>query len=351
MKLNLRNFPTGNLPYEDIRLCKQMMLKLYEDVPFLPELPLLNDENIIMLTTENIPAIKISDENLLIIADESSEELQKALDIMNITYNSETYENYEQFSSNSAYITLYWEMLKRIKPKHTVINILGPYSLAESISNIAPEVILTDRNYRKFISECIALKTIWFLQNIKKYSPDTKPIIMLNEPHFSKFGMLKYNNENITAETLPTLYSKLVLKIKKLGAFVGVQSFDKCNWQIILDSNVDMISFGAYNNPQNLNIIAPKVNNFLSKGGYINWGMIPVNNEKVIKSLNIDSIYKKFTTAIEELSSEGVSLDLLYRNSTVSVQGNMSELPIIYAEKALILANQLSKKIPMSSRL
>ena len=44
-----------------------------------------------------------------------------------------------------------------------------------------------------------------------------------------------------------------------------------------------------------------------------------------------------------------VSLDLLYKNATVSVQDNMADLPILFAEKALMIANQISKKLPISS--
>jgi hypothetical protein len=116
-----------------------------------------------------------------------------------------------------------------------------------------------------------------------------------------------------------------------------------------LEADVDMISFDAYQNSGSLNIIAKQINNFLAKGGYINWGIVPVSSEKTIKGLNCNMVYDRFIKAAEELGSAGVSLDLIYRNCTVSTIGGLAEISILFAEKALILLNQLAKKIPSSS--
>ena len=72
-------------------------------------------------------------------------------------------------------------------------------------------------------------------------------------------------------------------------------------------------------------------------------------NENVIRSLNIELLFNRFINTIENLASLGVSVDLLYRNSTVSVQGDLSKFPILFAEKALMLTEQLGKRIPNSS--
>ena len=111
-----------------------------------------------------------------------------------------------------------------------------------------------------------------------------------------------------------------------------------------------MISFDAYNNPNNIGIIADRVNKFLIAGGYINWAIVPVNSEQQVKSENIDSISRRFSKTVENIIGQGVNGNLLYRRSMVSIQGDVDKLPIIFAEKALILSTQLGKKISVIQR-
>ena len=219
--------------------------------------------------------------------------------------------------------------------------------LANSFMNKNASSILLDKTYRKLITFIILAKALWLIKEIKAASPETQPLIMFDERMLFKYGTLKRANESITQETVTTLFTRIFTKLRKEGALIGVQAFEKCNWQLIFNTEcVDLISFDAYNNPSNINILAQSVNKFLAKGGYINWGIVPVMNENAIRSLNINTIQDRFKSTIDALSSEGVSMDLLLKRSTVSVQGDLSRYPILYAEKALMIANQLSAKLP-----
>jgi len=351
MKLNFKNFPTGSLPYNDIQPCKQMMLRLFEKNPFLPELPLM-DENDTLLnrTFQNMPCVTIKDGNKILLPENNNDRFTLAMLKMDKIYNNPTPEELQPFSTTTPYFDLYIEILKKLKPEYTIINMMGPFTFANSVFNRSASVLLMDRIYNKFIYQIITLKALWYVSKVKEASNSTKPIIVFDEALLYKFGTLKRNNETITKDTASTLMTKVFQKVKKMGGVVCVQSFAKCNWQIVFDTGaVDIISFDAYNNPNNLNIIASSVFKFLMNGGIINWGIIPTMNENAIRSLNIDTLYNRLINTIEDLASQGVPLDLIYGNSTISIQSNLSNQPIIFAEKALMIADKLSKKLPTSS--
>lgn len=350
MNLNFKNMPNGSLPYDNVQSCKKMVLRLYDKFPFLPELPLLNpNDTTVKRTLYNLPCLKEKDGRLL-LPESNNDQLQMALMHFDKIYNSESLKDFEQYAFNTPFMEIFEAMLEKFQPKNTILHILGPFSFANIIFNRKATEILTDRNFRKYVTQTVTLKALWFIHKVKSISPKTTPIIMFNENLLYKFGNLKRINENITNDTVITILTKVFERVKKTGALIGVQSFTKCNWQLVFDTNlVDIISFDAYNNPNNLNILAQSVNNFLSKGGYINWAITPVMNENVIRSLNIELLFNRFINTIENLASLGVSVDLLYRNSTVSVQGDLSKFPILFAEKALMLTEQLGKRIPNSS--
>ena len=346
MNLNFYNLPIGNLPYEDIQLCKQMMLRLYENVPFLPELPLMNpDDDVFHKTVSGFPWFQFKD-GKLIMNEGSNERLLQLTALMEKIYNSAPPYDLDMFSVTAPYFEMYIEMLKRIKPKFTVINLLGPFTLVNSVFNKNTGALLSDKAYRKLFIYIVTIKALWFISKIKEASPETKPLIIFDERLLIRFGTLKRTNENITKETITTMFAKTFSRLRKEGAYICVQSFEKCNWQILFDTNcIDMISFDSYNNPSSLNILAPSVNEFLAKGGYINWGIVPVMNETVIRSLSVNMIYDRLMSTLDSLYSEGVSMDLMLKHSTVSIQGDLCKYPILFAEKAHIMVSQLADKL------
>lgn len=351
MELNFRSFPYGSLPYESEQLCKQMILRLYENIPYFVELPLIDKkDNIINKTLDNIPSITMKDGKIL-LPECSSEQFLVALTKLDCAFNSDNPEDYTSYKANKTpFSDIYFAMLERIKPKFTIINLMGVFSLANSVFNRNASVLLTDKAYRKFLVQAVCVKALWFISQVKNVSPSTKPIILFEENLLYKFGTLKRTNDEINKDTVVTLFSKAFSRIQKAGGLVAVQCFEKCNWQLVFEAgNVNMISFNAYDNANNLHILAESVNRFLLKGGYINWGIVPVSSENSIRTLKFDTAYARIIDAIENLAKEGVSLDLLYKNATVSVQDNMANLPILFAEKALMIVNQISKKLPISS--
>ena len=316
MNLDFRCLPTGSLPYEDSRLVKQMMMRLYENVPFLPELPNTSlDENYVSRTLKNIPFVK--NNNTDIILKYSPDLIDSKIDDLNEAYNSVNIKHLKKYHSNAHFMKEYLEILEETKPKYTVIRLLGVFSFALLIKNIPIEELLIDRGYRKFLTQSIAVKALWFIKEIKKVSENTTPIILFEEPLLNNFSTLKRNFEDINKDTVVSLLSKIFEKLHENGAKVGVQCFNKCNWQLAIDSNADLISFNAYDNPSNLYVICDKVREFLRRGGYINWAMVPTTSENSIKNLTIDKIHQLYTQAIGELSAKNIGMDLLFRKSLI----------------------------------
>ncbi len=347
-RISFKCLPYGDLPYTDCSLTTKMMLKLFENVPYLAMLPQASaQDNLFYRTLENIPGVIIKDKKVSFKS--NTEDFKHELKELDNAFNHPYVELLEKYKIDSFFLPKYIQILKRIKPAETVINLLGPFTISQLLTTKDEQEILTDRCYRKLIIQALSVKAIWMINKIKEASPDTQPIIILEEPLYSRYGDIKRTNEDITRDIVINLFSKVIHKIKEYHGLVGIQCFEKCDWQIPLEAGTDIISFDAYNNPNNLNIIAEKINNFLIGGGRINWGIIPVKTEALVKSLTIDNIYNRFIKTIDGLVVSGVSERLAYNRSTVSVQGNIDKLPVIFAEKALILSTQLAKRIPFKS--
>lgn len=348
MKKSFRCLPVGSLPYPTDKAATKMMVKLFENVPFLASLPEASaDENLLRRTLMNTPGVSIQDGK--VVFDDDTPELKQSLISLNVAFNKPTEENLEKFGFETYFLPRYYQIIERIKPAETVINFLGPFTLCQKLKNTEGAQFLTDKYYRKIVVQAICVKALWIIDKIRKLSPETRPLIILEEPLLYKVGDIKRENEDITSDVIINMFSKAISKIHEYEAQVGIQCFEKCDWTIPMDSGADLISFDAYNNPNNLNIMPDKINEYFARGGRINWAIVPVMNEATVKSLSVEQVYDRFIKTIEGFIDSGTSERLAYNRSTVSIQGDIGTLPIFFAEKALIIANQLSKKIPIKS--
>lgn len=348
MKLHTRCLPLGTLPYEKLDLATRMQAKLFEQMPYLAIYPLIDEEDcIIRRTFAGIPGVKIKGKKVVLKV--SSNSYKENLTKLDKAYNNPNLDTLAPFAIESHFMEKFVQLAKKFKSHYACINLLGPFTISQMLLNAAEEQTLADKSFRKLFIQSVCVKALWAIETLKVSCPHTTPLVILEEPMLAQLGNLKRENEEINAELVSNLIAKVVEKLKEHGAVVGVQCLEKCNWQVAINANADMISFDAYNNPNNLNIIPEDIINFIAKGGKINWGIVPVASETVVKSLNIDLVSKRFFATLEGLILAGVPEKYVYNSALVSVQGDLAHLPVIFAEKAVILATQLSKRIPLKS--
>ena len=348
MKLATRCIPLGALPYDTIESATRMAAKLFDKLPFVAMLPKVSKEDtVITRTLENIPGIRIKDSKVRLKI--TSNHYKQWMSKLEKAFNHPTLANLEPFAINSPFMEKYLQMIKKFKSPNAIINLLGPFTLSQMLDNAAEEQMLVDKTYRKLFIQSVCVKALWAIEKIKEANPTTVPLIMLEEPLYGRLGDIKRENEDITVDLVTALFSRVVEKLKESGAQVGVQCLEKCDWKIPINAGIDLISFDAYNNPNNLTIIPEQITEFIARGGKINWGIVPVTNETLVKSLNIEDVTKRLFATFEALIIAGVSEPFVYNSAFVSIQGDIDRLPIIFGEKAIILANQLSKRIPVKS--
>ncbi|MBR6126568.1 hypothetical protein IKQ21_02690, partial [bacterium] len=264
---------------------------------------------------------------------------------MDKVYNNPTDDDLELYSVESFYRDKFFQMVERTRPTEAIIHLLGPFSFSQMIMNREENQLLEDKLYRKYVVQALTVKAMWFVRRVKNLSPNTTPLIVFEEPRLNEFGFINKTYPEVTKEIVVGMFSKVFQSLKAAGAAICVQCFNKCDWQLPLEAGIDVLSFNAYTNPSNISIIADKITKFLEGGGYINWGIVPVMSEEMVKSLTTDLLANRFMKTAQGLVDEGVKRELIYSRSMVSVQGEFYNLPLIFTEKALMASIQLSERV------
>lgn len=348
MKIATKIFPYGAVPYDDIEPAVKMVVKLYEKIPYLPFLPKISETDTIFTRTfSKLPGVKKEGRKYILIP--TSKSYKNGLVTLDKAFNHVTPDLLEPYAIESTFWAKFIQIIKKFKPRNACINLIGPFSMSQMLRKSDDDQLLIDKAYRKMFIQSVCVRALWAIKKIKEVSSDTTPIIVLEEPLANRFGEIRRYSEDITPDMVTHMYKRVVEKLREHGALVAVQSMEKCDWKIPINAGVDIISFDAYNNPNNLNIIPESIIEFIARGGKINWGVVPVMTEALVKSLNIDYLENRLKATMEGLIIAGVPQDFVYKSALVSVQGDVDHLPIIFAEKALILATQLASRLKVKS--
>ncbi len=341
MELITRCLPVGTLPYDSIKHTTAMMAKLFQKTPFIALLPNLSSSDTLERHFfENLPGIVYGDDNKFILKT-GTKEYNEEMSVLDAVYKNPDSKDIEKFSFEAEFSEKYFQMIKKFKSPNAIINMPGPFTVSQILTPVAEEQVLADKSYKKMFIQAVCVKALKIMKQINEISPNTVPIVILEEPELGQLSLIKRRNEVITNEFVVELISKVVEKLKGYGAIVGVQCLGKCDWSIPIKAGVNLISFDAYNNPNNLSIMADKLTKFLAKGGMINWGIVPVTSDNVIKGMKADYLYKRLITTMEGAVHSGIPSDLIYKSAIFSVNGNMDKLSVIFAEKAIMLTKQL----------
>lgn len=346
MDIKLGYLPLGSLPYESVEPATRMMEKLFDKIPYCPFFSKITiDETLLTASLRKLPGISVTDKKITF--NPTATNYNQALSKLDKAFAHPKKDLLLPYAMQSVFSEKYFSILKKHESPNAIINIIGPYTLAQVLKNLSSELTIADKDFRKFVIQSVSVKVLATIEKIKEVSSKTQPIVVLEEYMLGGLGVIKRENEDITSELVTALLTRVVDKIKETGALVAVRCSEKCDWQIPIEAGVDIIAFDAYNNPNNLSIFSEQVTNFLKSGGKISWGIIPTATESIVKGTGEEHIYRRLLATMKGLVDSGVPFNLVLESAIVSPQGDLGHLSIIFAEKVLMLSIKLARKLSM----
>lgn len=347
--LKLNCTAIGSLPHSDVESAMKIVEDNFSQIPFWPQLAKLNkNEDMIVQFLEGIPGLvegidKIYLENE---SDEFFEQLENFfLDYEEITSNQnfELLDKYAISENNSSTFRPFLKMIERIKPKYAKGQIVGPFTLTTSLTDKDNKCVFYDETLKEIVIKILSIKALWQITEIKKASPNTIPIIFMDEPSLSQFGTSAFLT--ISKDEVIGIIKEISDLIKQNGALSAMHCCGKCDWTIPIRCGVDIINLDGYFFAQSLSLFADELKPFLSNGGTIAWGMIPTLDKDALSAANIDIMFAKFDEAIDYLIKKGIDKELLLNCSIITPSCGAGSLSIELAQKAMNLTKGLSLKL------
>ena len=341
----------GSLPHQNIDEAMCLVEENFKDIPFWPQLSKLNkNENMMIQFLENMPSVIFDKNNDKPFLDNEKDsfpfELEQLFsDWEDIIHNKniqilDKYAISENYSSTFKY---FLNKLKDTKPLYAKGQIIGPFTLATTLNDKSGKIAYYDITLREVITKILSLKALWQIEQIKKVSQDTTPIIFLDEPSLSQLRTSAY--VSISPEEPVEMIREISDIIKENGGISAVHCCGRCDWGNLIKTKCDIINFDAYNHSEHFLLFLKQITEFLQNGGKIAWGLIPTLNKDALETETTETLKNKFKNITKAMTANGLDKNLIINNSLITPACGAAALEPSLADKAMKLTNELTKAI------
>jgi methionine synthase II (cobalamin-independent) len=221
--------------------------------------------------------------------------------------------------------------------------VTGPFTMLTGIKDSNGRAGYFDDTIRDMVVKAISMKAAWQVQLLAKSCG--KPVLMfIDEPALAGLGSSQFIS--VDSAGLGESLNEVTDAIHHVGGLAGIHVCANTDWSLLLGSNIDILSFDAY---EFFNRIAPlksEVFSFLDRGGILAWGGIPTSRADDIRKESAESLVEMWEQQMDSFVEPGRSKSDLLAGMLITPSCGTGSLPPELARKVL----ELTKSVAASLR-
>jgi hypothetical protein len=216
--------------------------------------------------------------------------------------------------------------------------VTGPVSFGLGVTDADKRSIIYDETLFDVVARHINGKAHWQEEFLQRCFPGVPTLTFLDEPYMVSFGTAFCS---LSREQVRELINQAAAG---LAGLTGVHCCGNTDWSLLLDTEVDLLNFDAYEYGDNLLLYGDEVKAFLDAGGYLAWGVVPTS--PAIDDETVASLYARLMGQVEELSRlTGIEPVTILRRSFVTPSCGAGSLTPERAVRVFYLTRELSEAL------
>jgi len=338
---NCQTTAMGIMPHTDIERALEVALAL--DIPFWPQLPRVSYfEDMYVQALEHFPGVRIDVPNQKIL-------FKRPLFYEELPSYLEKADEPETFRLTEKFSLVYHRFLERDLSPYASIRgqMISPISLGLKIVDEDQKAIIYHDEVREVLFDFIQKKVNHQYQELKEKNRNA--FVWVDDPGLGLIFTAFSGYNEVQAKGDLDLF---------LGGVEGPRGVHLCakpDWDFLLRSKIDILSFDSFNCGVVV-INYPSLVEFLNRGGIISWGIVPTYTDLLEKE-TLSSLQERLEMFWGELSRKGVDDGKLLRQSllapaTCNLLNPDKEKTVERAFKVLQeLSGRIRQKYHLSSEL
>jgi hypothetical protein len=332
----------GSWPHTDVQKITRLITDNFKDLPAWPQLPNLHFyENMYVQYSQGLPCIVLDEENRKIHFHTGNDIFSS----IHTVYENFLSGNYDYFAISEPYAAGLYAFQKQYAGQNKLPALkgqaLGPISLGLTLTDENKRSIFYNEQMQDAILKVCVGKAVWQARFLKSLAEHV--VLFLDEPYLVSYGSAYVS---LTREQIIDMLNEIIDKLHGHDVVTGVHCCGSTDWSILMDTNVDIINFDAYNYSNSMALYPKQLNKFLGQKKYLAWGIVPTA-EDAIFSESAAGLCQKLLDRQKHLHSLGVHSTRLVSQTLITPACGTGSLSEAAAERVIGLllgASELYKQ-------
>lgn len=295
------------VPYRDVKRAADTILACFPEAPSLAV-----TTRSVRWIVEGIPCLVMDRERRTVYFDLCTEREGEIF---------EFYDRYEggdmdYFATTPQTAPFFYRMIEEIAERRTDalkwvgFHTAGPLLLGDTFKQKDGTPSIHNETLRDVLIKGMNMKARWLANWIRSVLPDIEVIADLPET-----TLVTFTSSGGTGSK-ESIIEAINLGFDGIAAISWVHCCANIDWSLLIESNVQVINFDAYQHADNIALYAKGLKRFLECGGMLGWGIVPVVKEDLAGE-STESLIQRLEHGIHLLVEQGIDEDLLARASWV----------------------------------
>ena len=217
--------------------------------------------------------------------------------------------------------------------------VVGPLTVGFQLTAADGRPAYYEPECRELIAKNLALAGRWQVERLKEYR---RPVLLfIDEPGVSVYGQSTYIT--VTREQIVTDMGAIITESRAAGAMIGVHACAAVDWSILLQLEIDVLSFDAYGYFNSLLPYRGELTSFLERGGLLAWGIVPTSD--AAWGEDAESLTGRLSSCWTELAERGVPQEMLRRQYLITPGCGTGLLTEVLAVRIYKLTAAVAKRL------
>ncbi|MEW5948022.1 MAG: hypothetical protein AB1711_01260 [Thermodesulfobacteriota bacterium] len=338
----------GSLPLKDHEQALDMMLTYVPEIPLWLQLPVYPEERLLTQFSGKLPGVVIEGDRVYF--DTASPSFEDELLAFYEDYISITEGNSPLLKSRfalgphtgkglAAFIN---RMGKLARPPYAIKGqITGPFTFLTGITDQKKRCVFYDERLHDVAVKALSLKASWQVEVLRQFK--TPVFVSIDEPGLAGYGSSAF--VSINRQDVINMLREMAQAIHRAGGLAAVHVCANTDWSLLMESDIDIISFDAYNYFDRFILYRPAILSFLAQGKIIAWGIVPTANPADIERESVSSLAARWKEEAQELAEDGITPAALLRQSLITPSCGTGSLSQALSERVLYLTKEVSAQL------
>ena len=336
----------GSLPMDNHEEATRLMLDHTPDIPLWIQLPIYKEEGMIDQFLSGLPGF--TEGTGKSVLDTSTPDFDEAFiayfeDYLAVS-ESKSVSDSSRFALSGTRGKGFFEFLKQVDEKGTPFialkgQVTGPITFCTAVKDEQGKDIFYNDSLKDAAIKKLAMNARWQARKFSKRG--AVPIIFIDEPALAGFGTSAYIT--ITKEDVTQSIEEIIREIHAEKGLAGVHVCANTEWDLLLGSTIDIISFDAFSFFDKFILYPDMIKTYLEQGKLLAWGIVPTDKAGVIAAQTPQGLIQLLHEQMDVLSIKtGIDKQTILSQSFITPSCGTGSIDLDSARTVLRLTKEVS---------